>query len=153
MNRDNVWMIECRRRPSFLFKSSQPLLIPCEASGQQLESYTAAQSRILCQINFTRPARAEQGHNLVRANGPPRHGLRLTVCQQMRSFLKRGHFDEALGLLVRRKQRLKLLSQRLVASARLIQEGRLLGGLTLQHGLKQLIDLVPAFRLHHSHPP
>ena len=70
MNGDNVWMIECRSRPSFLFKSSRPLVISCEAGRQQLESYTAVQSRILCQINFTRPARAEQGHNLVQDQWP-----------------------------------------------------------------------------------
>ncbi len=56
--------------------------------------------------------------------------------------------DEALRLLVRRKERLNLMAERSIISARPGEEGGALSGFMLKGRMKQLFDLSPAFGRH-----
>ena len=56
--------------------------------------------------------------------------------------------DEAARLFMRSKQRFNLFAQRLVTGAGIVKKRSAFATLALEREVKQLIELLPVFRLH-----
>src|SRR5262249_20769954 len=65
VNRDDVRMVQRRRRPRFLFKAAQAVQVVGERHRQEFQRYPPAQSAILGQIDFSHAAAAEERDDLV----------------------------------------------------------------------------------------
>src|SRR6185295_1652249 len=154
-NGDDVGMIQREGGAGLLLESAQSILIGCELSREQLEGDLAAEARVLREINHSHSAGAEFRRNLVRPNRPADQRFSSRILHKFRGRFEHRRFDEAAGLLVRVDQRLNFASQRLIIRAGVIEEGGAIRCATLDRGLKDAIDLFPAFGLHsfESCPP
>src|SRR5262245_7800012 len=148
VNGEDVRVVEGRSSARFLLKAQHALAILSEFLRQQFERDLSPESRILGQVNLTHSARAEQRENPIMTDHLPCHSLVLILSDQLGRDLRGGRVKETFRLLVHRQQRLHLPAQFLIARTRSVEKGRALGGVAIQGGVIQTLDLLPSLRLH-----
>ncbi len=66
-DRENVGMVQRRRRPGFLREALQAVLIGCEGSWQDLDGYGAVEARVVGAIDFAHSTGTDGRQNFIRA--------------------------------------------------------------------------------------
>jgi hypothetical protein len=108
----------------------------------QFDCHLAAQLRVFGQIDFPHPAFTQQGEDFVLRKNLP--GLQRAVLrrQQVRAALIGGCFDKVDRFIFVIQERFHFGAQRCVAAARVLEEGREPGGLTLERTFHDFRDLL-----------
>ena len=101
------------------------------------------------QIHPAHPTAAEFAHHAIRADAPPlEHSCAALLEHLERLYECGGPREVELPLLVRGQQRIDFATQLKVVTAGGIEPGRAAVRLTVERGLKDLLELPPALRLH-----
>ena len=67
-------MVQRRDRPRFMFESAEAIRVMGHWRGENFDGDVAIKTRIAGAVDFAHPARAEQGHDLIRSE--PRAGCK-----------------------------------------------------------------------------
>src|SRR5262249_9491773 len=157
VNSDYVRVIEGGGRMRLLYKTPDPAFIRGEMRGEQLERDLASETRILREVNLPHPARSEDGENLVVADLPCDHRLRLFSHAQLGGDFQGGRFNKMFCPRVTVDQRFDFASKRLIAGAGFHKKSSALLRVAFQSGVINASNHPPTLRLllfwFHRSPP
>src|SRR5688572_17960084 len=138
MDGDDVRMVESGGGQGLSFEAVDAILVRREAGGEEFERYLAVQARVLCQVDLSHPARAECVKDFIRADGLTGEEFR-SVFDHERADSPDSGFFIRLPVFSREKTPPSLRSASSPEPSRR----------SLQHGLKDTVNMLPALPIHH----
>jgi hypothetical protein len=150
INGDDVWMVEGRCSAGLPQKTPQPVFVPRELGGQQLERDPAMRPTVICKKNLPHAAATNFAEDFIRADTPAQNAIFLFVIQYLSDIPNRQPFDKTARLFLSVKERFDFEAQHIIAGAGLIKEISALVGRKLQGYSQQFIYLLPSFRRHNN---
>ncbi|MCG3164203.1 MAG: hypothetical protein JMDDDDMK_05689 [Acidobacteria bacterium] len=148
VNREDVRMVEGRRRASLTLEPPRAIGVRGKFGGQQLERDLAIQPLVSGRVDFAHPAFAQKRNDLEMADALACERWRVVFNKQRRGHGVGGRFDQTPSFSIGRQQRLDLAAQGFVIAARLADKSRAIFGRAFERRLEQLIHLSPSLRLH-----
>src|SRR5262245_15819008 len=155
VNGDDVRVVQGGGGLGLLNKASQAVGVLGEFRWEQLERDPAFEARVKREINFTHPAFAQQGEDLVMADHPSDERLFLRFGLPLSRHFEGRRFDEIFGAEVEAEKRFDLAAQLLIALASFGEKRGALGLREFQSRVPEPLDpppqLLRLFRPHRSH--
>ena len=124
------------------------LIVTRKLPGERLDRDRAAQSGIVGQVHHAHPTLSELSGHDVLSEASSNQRLARPDLGSLGSRCVCWRIDEAARLFVVGKERGDLSPQRGIARAGFVDEGGAARWVVLQRGVEELVESVPAFRIH-----